>query len=729
MIKNLILSSLLISVACSAMPVAYAQSSLSEQTAPDKNPIKFSANNVQYDSERKVIIADGEVYLEQDGNVLKADKVTYNQETGKVIATGNITIQDTNGHILYMEEAELNGSLEDGFVRNTRLLLSDDSRLIAEEGIRDGKKTTLKYATYSPCKICDDEPGDKPLWQIRAKEINHDQEDRVIRYKDVVLEIAGIPVLYTPYFSHADPSVPAQSGFLGPDLGSSSELGVFARIPYYWRISDHQDFTVEPIISTNEPIAIGGSYRQHTGNGIFNISGSVANATDLDENFQDVGEKEIRGHIFSDGQFELNSLANLGGDWQWDYQFKWVSDDTYLRRYYDDKSDVLESHARLENFTGRSYGALAVYGFQGLDEEDEINLTPFALPALDISIVGDPGKWGNQLSFDVSAASIYRFDGSDTQRISGQAAWKLPIQGPLGDSYTITGYLRGDLYHNNNSAMPDQAQFVGIDGTHSRILPSLAIDWSMPFLKSGENVQQVIEPLVSVIVAPEGKNGPEFSNEDSRNFEFDENNLFTHNRFNGYDLWEGGTRVNYGIRYSLFSDPISIVSTLGQSYRLSESEFFPVGSGFEGNLSDFVGRVDVTFKQYIDLVYRFRLDKDSFAIRRNELIMSGGLDWVKASIRYLDLDRGDTDLTGTELENREEFGSAIRFILDQNWTLHGSFIQDVLNDQTISYDVGLIYKDECLEFGLRFEKRFTSDRDITPSDNVTLRLVLKNLGS
>jgi LPS-assembly protein len=239
--------------------------------------------------------------------------------------------------------------------------------------------------------------------------------------------------------------------------------------------------------------------------------------------------------------------------------------------------------------------------------------------------------------------------------------------------------------------------------------------------------------MFSIIIAPTKPNLSEnvinFSNEDSRNFEFDENNLFSHNRFNGYDRWEGGSRLNYGLRYNLYTDDINMIATIGQSVRLNDTETFPIGSGYEGKASDFVGRLDLSVGNFIDYVHRFRLDKRSLQLRKNELILSTGPEWMKLSFRYLDLDLVDgAKLIGTELENRKEIGTALNINIDKNWGLQGSWIKDILNNKTVSYNAGVVYQDDCLEFGLSYERRLTSDRDIAPSNTIQFRLILKNLG-
>ena len=79
---------------------------------------------------------------------------------------------------------------------------------------------------------------------------------------------------------------------------------------------------------------------------------------------------------------------------------------------------------------------------------------------------------------------------------------KFLFQSSLGDFYNISATVRSDLYNNSNTEFPDFPQYAGIDGTHSRLLPKLALDWRLPFLKSGETTSQVIEPMFSIIVAP-----------------------------------------------------------------------------------------------------------------------------------------------------------------------------------------------------------------------------------
>ena len=87
---------------------------------------------------------------------------------------------------------------------------------------RGGNTTVFTNGRFTPCKTNDGMP---PLWCISAATVIHDQQAATITYQDAQFELFGVPVLYTPYFEHADPSVKRKSGFLMPEYSSSSTLG------------------------------------------------------------------------------------------------------------------------------------------------------------------------------------------------------------------------------------------------------------------------------------------------------------------------------------------------------------------------------------------------------------------------------------------------------------------------------------------------------------------------
>ncbi len=178
-------------------------------------PVDLAADELIYAQDGNVVTATGNVEITQAGYVLLADQVEYHQDADRMLAVGNVSLLQLGGNVLFADEIELSDQMRNGFIKSVRLLLSDQSRMAAREGERrNGQVMELHKVLYSPCRICDDEPEKAPLWQIKAGQVTHDQEKKTISYRNAFLELWGVPVAYSPYFSHPDPSVKRKSGFI-----------------------------------------------------------------------------------------------------------------------------------------------------------------------------------------------------------------------------------------------------------------------------------------------------------------------------------------------------------------------------------------------------------------------------------------------------------------------------------------------------------------------------------
>jgi len=140
-------------------------------------------------------------------------------------------------------------------------------------------------------------------------------------------EVAGVPVLYLPYFSHADPSSPRQSGFLVPSVGHSSDIGYFVEVPYYFALDPSYDLTVTPVYTENDGPLLKGEWRQRTQTGAYDLSGSVRYGETHDNLGNGTGEDAFGSHLFGNGRFQIDDI------WRWGFDLQMTSNDTYLKRY------------------------------------------------------------------------------------------------------------------------------------------------------------------------------------------------------------------------------------------------------------------------------------------------------------------------------------------------------------------------------------------------------------
>ena len=188
---------LLLVAAALAVPAgsAAAQQSEGAGAAPTSQAV-ISADEISYDESLQSVVASGNVEIAHGERILLAEAIRYDQRNDSVIATGNVVILEPTGEVMFADYVELSDELRSGVIENIRILLADDSRLAANGARRiNGRKTIMKRAVFSPCRICEDDPARPPLWQLKAGTIVHDQESQNIEYTNAWLEMFGVPVV------------------------------------------------------------------------------------------------------------------------------------------------------------------------------------------------------------------------------------------------------------------------------------------------------------------------------------------------------------------------------------------------------------------------------------------------------------------------------------------------------------------------------------------------------
>lgn len=692
--------------------VAYAQKLPSVGDDPKSQlPFVFKADNLAIDQESGLVIATGSVEIVQDDRILRADRLIYDRNANTVTADGNVVLMVTDKETVFADRAQLTGDLGDGVIEGMRLRLSDNSRIAAAGGRRSGNfRTEMRKVVYSPCKLCKKDPTRAPIWQIKAIKVVHDEVSKEIEYSDAWLEFYGIPVLYTPYLSHPDPSVKRRTGFLTPSYGSDSVLGVVVRTPFYINIAPNIDVTLTPIITTNEGGVFAAEYRHLFSHARLQTKGSITQGTE---------ENDIRGHFFLDGGVDLSEI------WRAKLQVAVTTDDTYLRRYSFDSRDTLVNHGQVEGFWERSYMAFNGYAFQGLRAEDDQDRIPFVAPLFDFNYVSDPGILGSVWKFDSNLMVLTRTEGTDTRRASVRGGWETPYISPLGDVYRFYASAAADGYwvvEQQDSSEPD-GEFTGLTG---RLFPYAGVDWRFPFVRQGEESSQTIEPMAGVIFAPNTGSQKRIPNEDSLDLELDDTNVFEANRYNGIDRVEGGNRVYYGLRAAHYGEGATRMSLfLGQSYRFRDDPSIPKDTGIENNLSDVVGRAELVPFDWFSVLYRFRLDRD-FGVRRHEVESKLGTKRFNINTEYVFIERPESL---PEFDSREEITVSALARLTEQWSVAGGFRRDLSRDGgQLLEKAQITYKDDCLTFSVEFVRKFFSDRDLEPSDSVFFRVNLRTLG-
>lgn len=691
-------------------------------TKPEKvesktKEIEFSADEMETNTSDGTITAKGNVYIVRDTIELKADEIVYNQKQDIIIARGNVALTDNTGNVIYAENVNLEDKMDRIAMDNIKVVLRDQSNMAARK-FRKFKNDNklLENAVYSPCNLCKDAD---PLWQIKARKIRHNAKTQDMNYNDAFLEIKGIPVMYTPFFSHPDPTVKRRSGLLAPNFTTNNYFGPRITAKYFWSISDNESMLISPSLSSKIGPILSIDYDKYVYNGQLKMSGAYFKDND------DYGEGH-RGNLYVQGRYEIND------NWVADTDLKYVSDRTILKDLsLKEKDDAwLNSVVRFQGFYDRSYATIEAYHYKQVSYDLRQEDKPYIVPLMMYEQVGDINKYGFYNKNEYSMASIYREDEDSSYRASMINSFILPSTTSYGAKTKLMASLKTDLYYIDNYSNPYGENF---DGNVARVFPQLSYEWRLPFVRASEDTRQIIEPIVVAVLSPNGGNKiNKIPNNDSRNPRLDDTNVLDVNRYAGYDMNDTGSRISYGINWSSYGDIIGRSSfLLAQSYRLKKGDSFSEeGNDNIGYFSDYIGRFYANPHRYVDFNYRFIVDREDYELKYSELSTRLGSKVLNTEIAYIYLKDNNVDAVSiSNVGERKELYMSLNMALTQNWSLSLYNRQDLTkHGGSLEHGGSLIYEDECLTLSTNVKKDNSNDPQYRGGYEFSIDFYLKTLG-
>lgn len=707
----------------------FLTSPVSPDLPSEKQPLDIEADSMRYNDVQRLVSAQGDVIIVQDGRILRADEVEYAIDQDTVRARGNVVLNERNGDIHLSQAVEYSNKLQNGKVNDLRTTLVDGSRFAAEKGRReDGKRTIMEGASYTACELCKKDPDADVPWQIVASEVTHDEDEARVSYRNARFNVYGVPVAYTPYFSHPDGTVKRKSGFLSPSLGFNSDLGAFVRNDYYWSIAPDKDATFGLQAMTKQaPLGLL-EYRQRWDRAGVIVNGSVTyseRTEELSDGTDITQDDELRGHAFAEGRWDINDK------WRSGFDLAYVSDDQYTRQYDITDDDVLVNTVFAERFSGRNYATGLVQLFKDIRVSDRQVDQPGVLPELYASFVGEPGavplvkgRWDASLG----VLSLFREGAEqDVTRTSANLGWKRRLVSDYGLVSDIDLTLRGDAYHVSDPDVSTTTSGDESDSIETRFFPQIHAEASYPVARNFERAQMILEPLVALTASTKNDQNDDIPNEDSQDVQLDASNLFETNRFPGLDVVEDQSRVTYGLRTGLNGYENSNAEFfIGQSYRFDEDNNpFRAGSGLEDRSSDVVGYIRGNLKNRYSMQYRFQLNNENLSPERHELDSYADWNRFRLGVNYLYAQ----PIVGTELtETREQIGANAHYYFNENWRVQVASQHDLGVDPGLRRGVlGIDYFGQCVSWSLQGVRNITDDSSGDSDTEILFRIGLRNI--
>ena len=679
------------------------------------------------------ITAKGAVEARYRGRVLRAEEVDYDSLTGEVTARGHVQIINPDGTAQFADAITLDKDLSEGVALGFSTRLQGGVKIAAAGAIRRSDEITeLNRAIYTPCPVCAANGSGRPTWSIRARKVVQDHKRHIVYFQDAVIQVKGVGIMYLPAFWTADPQAPRKSGFLVPGLSISGKRGFSYQQPYYKVISPSQDLTISPQINTKVNPFLNIDWRRRFYSGVLDVRAGYTYSRDFDSGGHQFGALTSRSYVLANGEFKIDPNWLLG------FTAERTSDPLLFDKYEiggvfrdrglyaaDDRRLISQAYAvRQDQLSFLSVAAISV---QGLRSNDINRTFPTIAPLIE-------GRWeprqdilGGRLRIDGSAVMLTRNQspadpaepGINSRRATLEANWLRTFT--LANGLRLQPFVdaRGDIYNLSDLPAP-----YASTATIPRAFGTLGVNLSYPLIKQSGDITYLLEPLAQIAISPDTRLDPRIPNEDSEVFEFDETNLFQVDKSPGFDLYEGGQRINLGGRATvLLPDGRNASILVGRSFRARLDPYLPERTGLQTPLSDYIIGAEATPIRGINLFSRWRLDSNSLGINRLEAGANFTTARVTGYISYLQEALSPTGVPVKSIDLRGEVFAT------RHWGLTAYAIRDIQSGEWRKRDIGIVYRDACIRVELLYRRDETFNNTLGPSSAVVLRLNLATLGN
>jgi LPS-assembly protein len=687
---------------------------------------KFNSQNVSFLRNTQDIFSQKKSSMEDDnGNIYKLDNFTYN--INKELLKGkNINVlakvDEKKFDQYFFSEGFFNLKDQSHLAKETKILAhkdifddeNNDPRLYGSTSISNQEKMIIKNGTFTSCKLDDD----CPPWSIKAEEIIHDKIRKNMIYKNAILKVYDVPVLYFPKFFHPDPSVKRRSGFLQPQFNNSETLGSSLFLPYFKTLGNDKDLTIKPTFFEKitkfekEKYILQSEFRKK------NKDSSVIADFGFLRDYKSSADNKTKNvnHLFLNYENNLN-ITNYSNS-ELKIQVEKVTNDTYLKVFQNnlfdtpvmpDNQTTMNSYAKFYlDKDDQNFGAgFTVYENLGTKQSDRYQYTlPYINYSKNLSSIAGKDS-GGSLNFTTNGTNTLSNTNNLRTTISNSINY---VSQDFISSYGFKNNF--NLYFSNsNSIGKNDSTYtsnVQIDGKSI-----LKFDTSFPLSKSTIEQNESLIPKVSFRINP----GNNVSDNSGSSSIINTNNVFDIGRL-GIGEYEAGKSLTFGLDYNI--DRIEsgkyLELKLATVIRDQNEPDIPSSSTINRKNSNLFGSINSNLLNNIDVTYDFSLDNDLKTINSNSIETEISINNFVTSFDFI--------------EQRNEIGSThllsnvTKYRVDDKRSLIFSTRRNKEINLTEYYNLSYEYKNDCLTAALRFNKTFYEDNDLVPTEDLFFSITL-----
>ncbi len=730
-----------------------------------KDIYNFSADKLTYSQDNNIIEATGNVVAKnQEGKQISADKIVYNKANQLLKTFGNSKFSDSKNRTLTADNFEydlekkiisaqnkvkfldnykntyyfsklnaddkfyeiigydLNSDLnKEKFQSKDKFNEFVEPKLSGKEVSIKDNITIIKDGKFTSCKSTNEKEG-CPFWNLNANLVTHDKENKKITYKNATLDLNNIPVLYTPYFSHPDPSVKREAGFLAPSFASlSTDIGSIIKIPYFYPISQSADFTVSPVYYFKQNPLLLGEYREKYKNGDLSIEGSFT------QGYKEINSTQTDGsrkHLY--GNLNLNFTDKVLDQSEFNAKFQRVNNPTYLRvnkinstidgfkrNLVKENETKLTNEIYLNSFGKNESLNFKTATYQNISASKTSDQYEYLLPEIIYSKYNLLNN--NGLNFSTNFKSL------NTNTNQNKTTFINNLDYSTAESYnTNLGIGYKFLTKINNINYYSDYRNPN-ENLNSQINPVVGLDASLPFAKLSKESEQYLIPRILTRYSP-GKMTNAKSNDTSLNAD----NLFSMNRMNSDELIEKDLSFNIGLDWMWKekiinkNKPAEAGISIGQVIKFNEDPDMPTKSSLQNKNSDLVTKATYLSPGNFDVTLKNTLDNGFNHVYYNDLNLKTFLKQAEINFNFYE--------KNSHIGNERYAKANLTSYLTDNTKLIISTDRNLKTDLTNSHKLGIENENECIRYGFYFQKNYSSDKDLKPATSVFFGVTLLPFG-
>ncbi len=672
----------------------------------DSTDVNFLIDDLIIFSDKKTKLIDNK------NNKIQFSSFKYFDKT-KIIKGKDIKLLDNdantyvlNSGMLKLKDYIMLGKDIQVFLRNNSFGNKDNEpKLKGNSVYYNNDKTLITKGIFTSCS----ENDNCPPWVITSKKIEHDKRKRQITYKNALLKIYNVPVMYFPKFFHPDPTVERKSGFLIPQFNNSNKLGTSLTIPYFNVISDSADLTFKPRIFAANEFLIQSELRKKTKNSSHIVDFSFNNDKSI--------SKDTRTHFFS------NSSINLEND------------------FFDEGSIFL----KLEKISNDNYSS--IYNLESTSPI--INDTSTLESSIEFSAVKD------DFYFDVSGEIYEKMNVHNSDKYEfiypNYSLSKLyNLENKFFDNYEIISSGNQKTFSTNiyemsqvNDVLIKSNRFILKDGlesefktliknvntkgrnsekykeqTQSEILSNFLYDVSFPLRKTEEKFTKFLTPKLSLRHSPN-----KTKNIQTLDRQLKIDNIFSLNRIGTDDDIEGGSSLTIGSDYLLknLNDKEVLSFDIGTVFREKENKNLPNNSSLRNSQSDIVGGLSFSGIENWNINYNFSADNDLNTVNLHRIENTFRVNNFIHTFEFYE--------ENNSLGDNSYYSNTISYEHNNNNLVSFRTRRNNKTNLTEFYNLIYEYKNDCLVASINYNKEYYSNSALEPNENLFFNITLIPLGT